>query len=394
MINIKNKKDCCGCASCIQVCPKKCIEMHEDNEGFAYPIVNKDNCVDCHLCEKACPVLNRNKRRKPKECFAAKNNNEDIRGRSSSGGIFYLLAKQTIEDGGIVFGARFNADWNVIIDFADTLEGIEEFMGSKYVQAQVGDAYINAKKFLKQGRKVLFTGTPCQIAGLLNYLGEKHPNLLTMDFVCHGVPSPKVWKAYLIERLQKMTGTTDVNNITDIQFREKSNGWKAYHFQIKTQTSETRQESEVFWANPYMKAFVDNVILRPSCYCCKFREFRSGSDITIGDFWTIGNIDKALDDDKGISIAALHTSKNGIITDNSMITKIGVSYDSVINNNEGLSLYTPKHPNRESFFKRFNNSNDVTQELVIAVNLSFWGKVQKKIAKEIAKFVSNLLMSH
>lgn len=394
MIDIKDKDKCCGCTSCMQACPKKCIEMKEDFEGFLYPKVNMDKCVDCHQCEKACPIINRNDKRKPIVNLAIKNNDEQIRTKSSSGGIFYLLAKQTIEDGGVVFGAKFDDRWNVVIDHADTLQGVEAFMGSKYVQASVGDAYKNAKKFLRQGLKVLFTGCPCQIAGLKRYLGSDYPNLLTMDFVCHGVPSPKVWRYYLIERLQKMTGTTDVANISDIQFRNKSCGWKTFSFSIETKYDEMKRESEVFWANPYMKAFVENVILRPSCYKCKFREFRSGSDITIGDFWTIGNIDKSLDDDKGISLVALHTTENVVHTDDSMVTRINVSYDSIINNNEGLSLYTSKHPNRDSFFRKFNNSNGVTQDLVAAVNLSFWGKVQKKIAKEIAKFVSNSLISH
>lgn len=393
MIEIKDKDKCCGCTSCMQACPKKCIEMEEDFEGFLYPKVNLEKCVDCRLCEKACPIINRNAKRKPIDNLAIRNNDEQIRAKSSSGGIFYLLAKQTIEDGGVVFGARFDDRWNVVIDYADTLQGVEAFMGSKYVQASVGDAYINAKKFLRQGLKVLFTGSPCQIAGLKRYLGSDYPNLLTMDFVCHGVPSPKVWRRYLIERLQKMTGTTDVANISDIQFRNKSCGWKTFSFSIETKYDKKKQESEVFWANPYMKAFVENVTLRPSCYKCKFREFRSGSDITIGDFWTIGNFDKSLDDEKGISLATVNTDKCECFLCGSGMTKANVSYSFVLKNNEGLSLFTPEHPNRKAFFAKLDSSNNVTEDLIEAVNLSLLGKIRKKLTKMMAKALSDALMA-
>lgn len=393
MIEIKDKDKCCGCTSCMQACPKKCIEMEEDFEGFLYPKVNMEKCVDCRLCEKACPIINRNAKRKPIDNLAIRNNDEQIRAKSSSGGIFYLLAKQTIEDGGVVFGARFDDRWNVVIDYADTLQGVEAFMGSKYVQASVGDAYITAKKFLRQGLKVLFTGSPCQIAGLKRYLGSDYPNLLTMDFVCHGVPSPNVWRRYLIERLQKMTGTTDVANISDIQFRNKSCGWKTFSFSIETKYDEKKRESEVFWANPYMKAFVENVTLRPSCYKCKFREFRSGSDITIGDFWTIGNFDKSLDDEKGISLATVNTDKCECFLCGSGMTKANVPYSFVLKNNEGLSLFTPEHPNREAFFAKLDSSNNVTEDLIEAVNLSLLGKIRKKLTKMMAKALSDALMA-
>lgn len=199
MINIIEKKDCCGCSACVSICPKHCITMSLDNEGFLYPQVDNESCIDCGLCEKVCLVLNQGKECKPFQVYAAKNINEEIRMKSSSGGIFTLLAEQILHEGGVVFGARFNADWEVIHDYTETKEGLAAFRGSKYVQSRLGDSFCQAEHFLRQGRKVMFTGTPCQIAGLKLFLRKTYDNLLTVDFICHGVPSPGVWKKYLEE---------------------------------------------------------------------------------------------------------------------------------------------------------------------------------------------------
>lgn len=166
MIQITNKIDCCGCSACAMKCPKHCITMQADNEGFLYPVVNEADCIDCGLCEKVCHELHPYEERKPQNVYAAINKDEEIRLKSSSGGIFYLLAEKTITEGGVVFGARFDDQWQVVIDYADTLEGIKPFMGSKYLQARTATAFKDAEAFLKQGRKVLFSGSPCQIAGL------------------------------------------------------------------------------------------------------------------------------------------------------------------------------------------------------------------------------------
>ena len=193
MIEITEKYLCCGCAACVQRCPKQCIILHEDHEGFLYPKVDTDNCIDCALCEKVCPILNEGSNRKPLKVYAAINKDEKIRLESSSGGIFTLLAEQTIGEDGVVFGARFDENWQVRLDYTETIEGIAVFRGSKYVQARTENTYQQAEFFLREGRKVLFAGTPCQIAGLKKFLRKEYDNLLAVDFVCHGVPSPKVW---------------------------------------------------------------------------------------------------------------------------------------------------------------------------------------------------------
>ena len=242
MIDIKDKSNCCGCAACVQRCPKQCISMVEDNEGFLYPKVDTQVCVDCGMCEKVCPVINQNEERIPLGAFAAVNPDEQIRRDSSSGGIFTMLAEKTIAKGGVVFGVKFNKDWMPEFGYAETMEDIAPFRGSKYVQAIVGNAYKKAEEFLKAGRDVLFSGTSCQIAGLKKFLRKDYENLLTVDIICHGVPSPKVWNMYLEETCSKLMKTrTDGKNsvvsakggeykscIETISFRSKINGWKKY----------------------------------------------------------------------------------------------------------------------------------------------------------------------
>jgi len=199
MIQIKDKSVCCGCSACVQICPKQCISLKEDKEGFLYPTVNHAFCVECGKCEKVCPELHPFEVHEPLKVYAAKHQDDAVRKVSSSGGIFTLLADMVIDEGGVVFGACFDSDWSVVHDFTETHEGLQAFRGSKYLQSRIGNTYRQAEVFLKAGRKVLFTGTPCQIAGLKKYLHKDYENLLAVDFVCHGVPSPLVWKKYLEE---------------------------------------------------------------------------------------------------------------------------------------------------------------------------------------------------
>ena len=203
MIQIVDKSQCCGCTACVSVCPKQCIAMQEDEEGFLYPVVDTSLCIDCNLCQKVCPELHPMNTRTPLHVYAAKHKDEQIRLASSSGGIFTLLAEKVIDEGGVVFGARFNASWEVVHDYTETKEGLTAFRGSKYVQSWLGNCFSKVRSFLSEGRKVMFTGTPCQVAGLKQYLRKEYDNLLTVDVVCHGVPSPKVWRMYLDEVARK-----------------------------------------------------------------------------------------------------------------------------------------------------------------------------------------------
>ena len=324
MIHIEKKQDCCGCESCAQACPKRCISMREDAEGFLYPEVDRDLCVDCHLCERVCPVLNQGEERKPLRSYAAKNKDEEIRRRSSSGGIFTLLAERVIDEDGVVFGARFDERWNVVHGYTETREGLAAFRGSKYVQSQLGDSYRQAESFLKSGRKVLFSGTPCQIAGLRLFLRKEYDNLLTVDFICHGVPSPGVWREYLREeivrqRIGKNSVLSHPNRVQgdirveNISFRDKRLGWKKFSFALTLSVpgghgaNNTVLLSEPLDKNIYLRGFLSDLYLRPSCYTCPAKCMKSGSDVTIGDFWGIKRVYPSFDDDKGVSVLLIHT---------------------------------------------------------------------------------------
>lgn len=200
MIHITDKKNCCGCSACVQRCPKQCIRLEEDTEGFLYPQVDEETCIKCGLCEKVCPILNQADKLPVQEVLAVKNPDEEERMNSSSGGVFLPLAREVINQGGVVFGAVYDENWEVHHVYAEKIEDVYPMMGSKYLQSKIGNSFKDIERFLKQGREVLFVGSPCQIAGLRTYLRNKqYQNLLAVDFLCHGVPSPGVWRRYLAE---------------------------------------------------------------------------------------------------------------------------------------------------------------------------------------------------
>lgn len=358
MIHITNKKDCCGCSACVQICPKQCIDMTADNEGFLYPYVDNTICIDCGLCEKVCPIINQNAPRKPLAVYAAKNTNEKIRLKSSSGGIFTLLAEQIISEGGVIFGAKFNENWEVVHDYTETVEGLAPFRGSKYVQSIIGDNFFKAKRFLTEGRKVLFSGTPCQIAGLNKYLRKEYDNLLTVDVICHGVPSPMVWRDYLYyKRAKRAAGKNSVSSslnelplITDISFRDKTNGWKKYGFKISY-----RDNCEITPYNEdlFMKGFLKNLYLRPICYACAARSGKSSSDITIGDFWGIQKHYPEFDDNKGIGLILINSEKGKLAYDIASHYNIETTYEQALSGNPCLECSTVLTDDRQKFWQDF-----------------------------------------
>lgn len=375
MINLQDKKDCCGCHACSNVCPKQCISMQADEQGFLYPVVDRELCVDCGLCEKVCPIINQSENKKPIKVFAAKNKNEEVRRKSSSGGVFTLLAEYVLNNGGVVFGAKFDDDWNVVHSWTDTKEGIAAFRGSKYVQSTIGSTYREAKDFLTQGRKVLFSGTPCQIAGLKKYLHKEYDNLLTIDIVCHGVPSPLVWSRYLKDL------NTDNEIITNINFRSKKRGWKNYSYLI--QTPKGVLFDDYASKSVYLQGFSRNMILRPSCYDCPAKKGKSKSDITLGDCWGIEKMATIEDDNLGISTILLNTDKGFSIYSELDINNIPLKYDSIIENNKSIVFSARKPYCRKLFWELFPN------EGLNAVTI-----INEKIKTNIIFRVYNKIQTH
>lgn len=356
MLNIQDKSLCCCCTACEQACPKHCITMTGDEEGFLYPEVDKNTCIDCGLCEKVCNELHPFEERVPLKVLAAINKNEEVRMKSSSGGIFYLLAEKTISEGGVVFGARFDENWQVVIDYAEDLQGVKAFMGSKYVQARMENAYTDVMRFLREGRKVLFSGTPCQVAGLHKFLRKPYDNLLTVDFICHGTPSPMVWRKYLDEAI------CDCKRISNIQFRNKSKDWKNFCLHI----SYNRKEKAVSLlsphaSNPFMRAFLHDIILRPSCYTCKARSGRSHSDITLADFWGVSTVIPEMDDNKGTSLVFVHSEKGSEVLYSHQLITAETDYRHVRRLNPACFRSPGMHPKREEYFHRITQGENMAE---------------------------------
>lgn len=381
MISIKHKQDCCGCSACVQRCPKQCISLHEDSEGFLYPEVDATRCIECGLCEKVCPIIHQADVRMPLGVYAAKNPDEIVRMQSSSGGIFTMLAERIISEGGVVFGAGFDERWEVVHSYVETKEALAKFRGSKYVQSKIGSTFQQAESFLKNGRKVLFSGTPCQIAGLKKYLRKEYDNLLAVDFICHGVPSPGVFRTYLQEEINQAFArqgdgknsvlhpciplVTESNGleghgmeIQSIAFRDKRNGWKKYGFALTlSKASAAGEKNTVLLSykplnkDLFMRGFLRDLYLRPSCYACPAKALKSESDLTLGDRWGIASIMPEIDDDKGISAVTANTAKGAEALHAIRAELHAVSYDDLTLRNPAMIKSAVEPANREAFFK-------------------------------------------
>ena len=366
MIEIAHKKDCCGCHACMSVCAHGAITMQRDAEGFLYPMVDKSSCTDCGLCEQVCPVIHQDSPSQPLKVYASRSKDEEIRRQSSSGGIFTLLAEAVIHDGGVVFGAKFDEEWNVVHASTDSLGGLVVFRGSKYVQSVIGDTYKEAKAFLQQGRKVLFTGTPCQIVGLKKYLRKDYDNLLTVDVVCHGVPSPLVWQKYLSDTREELRVKHGVTGnvapsplITDISFRDKTNGWTKYNFRLRYSSSAVKENGllQSFSENVFMNCFLSYLSLRPSCHSCPSKEGKSGSDISIADFWGIEKYNAKFADDKGSSAVLVHTAKGQDLFAKIDAVKEEQAFEQFKREVTTYYRSVEAHPKRSEFFERLDKAS-------------------------------------
>lgn len=347
-MRIENLLSCSGCHACFSVCPKSAISMSENNEGFLYPQINNGKCIKCGLCEKTCPALNPiKKENEDTKAYAAINKNEVIRLDSSSGGIFTAIAEKIIEENGVVFGAKFTSDFSVVHGWTDTIKGLADFRGSKYLQSVIGNSYKECKAFLESGRKVLFSGTPCQVQGLKKYLQKEYENLLTVDFICHGVPSPLLWKKYADYQAEKFRAKRE--GIVKTAFRRKDDGWKLYSLSFTfSNDSEYRATLN---KDPYMQIFLRDIALRESCYNCFSRGIARPSDITLADFWGVQNVLPAMDDNKGTSLVFAHSKKGSDLIDSTKNTctfkeikvEDGIKYNAA-------SIESPKRPKQRLCF--------------------------------------------
>ena len=345
------KSICCGCGACEQVCPKGCISMIADAEGFLYPEIDKTKCVQCGLCDQACPVTQKKSPGQIRNAYVARAEADAIREESSSGGAFSLMADWILIQQGVVFGVAFDEDLSACHVKAETKEELRRIRGSKYLQSNTKNTYKEAKQALKDGRPVLFSGTSCQIAGLRSYLSRDYENLYTVDVLCHGVPSPEAWQNYLKEQKKQLGG-----EISDVFFRDKHTGWKNYSVRINAQDG--GQYRQPFRQDPYMRCFINNLSLRPSCHNCKFKGCACVSDVMIADAWGVERWIPEADDDKGTSMALIHTEKGQKMWDaicESMLTQ-SIDPEKFLVGNSIYWKPADKHPNRKKFFKKLKQN--------------------------------------
>ncbi|MCC3348772.1 Coenzyme F420 hydrogenase/dehydrogenase, beta subunit C-terminal domain [Phocaeicola coprocola] len=303
MITIKDKSQCCGCWACENICPKNCISMKEDNEGFRYPEVNTKICIECGLCEKICPIQNTpHNNNEITDSYVIQHKNNEIRRDSTSGGFFSAICDYVIAQNGYVFGAVYNEKMEVVHYGTNQKEEIKRFRGSKYVQSQIGNTYQETKSLLLKGYLVCFSGTPCQIAGLKNFLRKEYTNLITVDLVCRGNPSPLLLKKYLAYQEKYYN-----SKITKVKFRDKY-----YGYDFSTMTLEFQNEKIQYHygmeGDPMLKFFFLDLCSKPACHQCKFKTIERVSDFTIFDCWNAKSFTKKMDK-KGATHVFIHSSK-------------------------------------------------------------------------------------
>lgn len=389
MIKIEEKERCCGCSVCAQVCPQQCIKMTVDDEGFYYPKVNESQCVKCGICDKTCPILNNaaNQRESPL-AFAAYNLDEQERLQSSSGGLFSLIARATLQAGGVVFGASMADDCYTVNHIrVETERELHLLQGSKYLQSDVKTTFRQAKIDLETGRLVLYSGTPCQIGGLRTFLKKDYDNLLCVDVVCHGVPSPKLWKKYLKYR-ENRAGAAARRTF----FRHKGYGWKM--FAVLFEFSNNTAYKQILYKDLFMQMFLQNICLRPSCYSCAYKGLEDAADISLADFWGAESIYPDMDDDKGLSLVLIHTEKGRVAFEKirKSTKSKQVTFDQAVASNRAIIESCVKPQKREAFMKNLDNDSieqlakEYLKQQSIATQARIWLSINvKKKIKNLIK---------
>lgn len=345
------KIDCNGCSACNQVCPVKCISMKVDTDGYLFPKFDSTRCIDCSLCKKSCSNINKQKVEtgvEPK-AFAAISKNFDILMRSSSGGMFTIISEAMIEKDWVVFGAEIDEQLVVKHTYVKSFSDISKYQKSKYVQSNLKNSFNEARNFLKEGKKVLFTGTPCQISGLKLFLQKEYDNLYCIEIVCHGVPSQETFNKYL-KTLEKKHG----GKISDFTFRHKTysklKGWNSKNIKYKVGEKEYIHHA---LNDPYLRGFYDSLFLRESCHECKYTNKFRVADITLGDFWGIEILDSTKDVHKGVSALLVNSRKGEEIFDKikSKVDLIKIDLNFVAQNNSQLEHPSGVPDKRAKFFE-------------------------------------------
>lgn len=386
-MQLANKTNCTGCAACVMTCPQKCLCLEKDEFGFAYPVIgNPQKCIECRKCEKACPIITKiNKKDYDMYAYSAYAKDETVRMESSSGGIFTLLAKQVLKMDGIVFGAAYCENFHVKHISIEKESDISKLRGAKYAQSDLSFSFISVKENLVKGIPVLFSGTPCQVAGLKSFLGKEYKNLITVDFVCHGVPSPLAWEQYV-----KYRSILDNDGILpeSINLRSKITGWSRYSYSNVYCYERNKCYSVINSNDLFMRLFVGDYINRLSCDDCRFKGYERVSDITLGDFWGIWDIMPEMDDNKGTSLILTHSEAgNKLLLDisHNTVTK-EVTVQQASQQNPSLLTSSVPKPEREEWLKlsckgEFKKITECFKALDKSSKLSLASRIFNKIRR-------------
>lgn len=400
MIEIKEKKDCCGCAACANICPQSCVTMQEDAEGFCYPVIDIEVCINCGLCEKVCPVINVKKEQPfEQEGYVVQAKDSQVLRESTAGGAFSVLAKRILKEGGVVFGVEMLTPQMACHTYIENERELTRYRGSKYIQSYIDESvYKQTKNFLQQGRKVLFSGTPCQIEGLVCFLGKTYEDLITVDVVCRAVPSPKIFRKYIEYHEKHMK-----KRIKRAKFRDKYYGYKYATMNLTTEDDKSDyhrgRESDIWY-----RAFFSNICDRPACYECKFKKRYRVSDFTIWDCFPIWRFSKELNNDKGATRVLIHSEKGKALwkqVEGDFFWE-KINSDLLVKDSKEMLEVVQKNESRERFFvdaellsvddlfsKYFPVSWKVKVERLIRVvcyKLGIYSLVKKIVVKVLKKY--------
>lgn len=383
-----NTNDCCGCSACYQRCPKNAITMVENDEGFLFPKIDKNKCVNCGLCVKSCPQLNKIAEKKENfpKAYAVYNKNDNELLESSSGGVFSVVANYVLEKNGVIIGAAYDEDNNVKHICVENKKDLNRLRGSKYVQSDINQTYKIAEENLKQGKIVLFTGTPCQVAGIKSFLGKDYDNLILADIVCHGVPNQKLFKKYL-----NWLGKKYNSEVSSYSFRNKEKrGWgltaKVVFNNGKTKYIPSDND-------PYYNNFLECKTYRKSCYQCHYTAFTRESDITLADYWGILSVHPEFYSEKGVSLILVNSEKGKKIFEkiSSKINYIETDIEKAARKNINLKRPSDKPKIRENIYNGIQDKDDITfinDNLKIEFNLK--KKIKSMVPYQVKLMIKNI----
>ena len=345
MIDRISVEQCTLCGSCYNACPVDAISFKTLYLDFLYPAIDNSRCVGCDRCEKSCPILA--DKQEPESgypiAFAARSRDEEARRKSSSGGVFYELASEILSEGGYICGAVFDDHFHVKHIVSNTQKDLYRMMGSKYAQSDMGMCFRQIKTLLDEGKNVLFTGCPCQVAGLRTYIGRKHPNLLLVELICHGIPSDHMLQTYIGMQERKYGA-----RLKEMEFRNKEKGW--HNSSVRMEFENGRVHSEPMTFDTYMQGYFRGVTLKESCFSCQFRGFKSGSDLTIGDLWGAEISIPDMDDNNGLSAVIVNSEKGTLFLNRSKIIRRQFEIDKILKYNQSLLTSFDEGAQRTAFY--------------------------------------------